>query len=135
VYRFQVLRNQVYGFVVTGNAAAGSVVLSLTDEAGGGTEMNVLNNGKTLFGHLAPGTYLLTATGWDPGQAAELSYRIHLSIVATSENAPPVAHRPGARAGAAAREHRPVEPRCDLPRVHGQPAPGDARVGRKRRRE
>jgi hypothetical protein len=91
VYEFQVLLDRVYAFTLAGADLPAGVTLSLTDTSG--QSLGIPPSGN-LVAALAPGTYLLTVSGWDKAQAADLSYQVDLAMVTQNDNAPPLVSGP-----------------------------------------
>jgi hypothetical protein len=90
VYRFQLVQHQTYSFLLSGDHLPAGLKLTLTGPSGESVGINSLDGGRTLFGDLSEGTYLLTAGGWTADRASDISYRIRMTYTASSDNAPPL---------------------------------------------
>jgi hypothetical protein len=94
VYKFQVLQSRKYTITLAGNDLPAKMVMTLMDSSGNPVSVNSLYNSHVLLGNLNVGTYLLSVSGWTTAQAAELSYKITLSIISQYDNAPPLVAGP-----------------------------------------
>jgi len=93
VYKFQILLDGTYSFTLSGDNLPDNVTLTLTDPTGQSVPI-ISIGGTLLFGDLAPGAYLLMVSGWNQGQAADISYQLSLDLVSTNDNAPPLVSGP-----------------------------------------
>ena len=93
VYKFQILLDGYYSFTLSGDNLPDNVTLTLTGPTG--QSVPILSIGGTLLvGDVASGTYLLMVSGWDKGQAADITYNISLDLVSSNDNAPPLVSGP-----------------------------------------
>lgn len=90
VYEFQVLLDRTYTFTLTGADLPSGVTMSVTDLSGQSMNLSSPQGPGLLQGGLAPGTYLLTVSGWDASQAADVSYQLNLAMPTQNDNAPPL---------------------------------------------
>jgi hypothetical protein len=96
-YEFQVLLDRTYTFSLSalpGEHLPAGVALSLTDPADPSFGVSSFGGGTLLVGELLPGTYLLKVSGWNPSQAAAISYRVTLKFINENDNAPPLVSGP-----------------------------------------
>jgi hypothetical protein len=93
-YRFHVLQDETYTFNLSGTGLPDGVALSLTDQEGHSPSLVPLNNGQSLFGDLAPGTYTITVGDWSTGQSAEILYQLAITFTSANDNAPPLISGP-----------------------------------------
>ena len=93
VYQFQVLLDRPYTITLSGDPLPGGVTMTLTDPSGQSAGLFSFD-GTLLVGALAPGTYLLTVSGWDTNQAAKIAYHVALKLVSQNDNAPPLLSGP-----------------------------------------
>lgn len=94
VYQFEILVRQSFDFYFAGANVPASLKLSLSTALGQSTGISSLMGGKYLFGFLSPGIYRLTASGWNPTDAATLAYVIHVAVNGNGTNAPPLVSGP-----------------------------------------
>jgi hypothetical protein len=89
-YQFQVLQDETYSFNLSGANLSDGVALSLTDAQGQSPSLVPLNNGQSLFGELAPGTYTINVGNWSAVQSAAISYQLAITFTSANDNAPPL---------------------------------------------
>ena len=94
VYRFRVLRGQSYLFRLDGPNLPDGARIVLTDGAGNDVMIDSLGSGRTLFGHLDPGTYSIRVMGWTSGESAGVEYELRISAFESGDNPAPLLDGP-----------------------------------------
>jgi methionine-rich copper-binding protein CopC len=89
-YEIQVLQEEAYTFTLSGSSLPPGAELEVTDSSGKDAGLIALDGGKTLFGELPAGTYIIKATGWTRDQAPAIAYAIDLTFSTSPDNAPPL---------------------------------------------
>ncbi len=89
-YRFEVLQNRTYVFLLDGPDLPPGVGLSLFDAAGNPVPATIRDTGDGIQAQLAPGVYVVGVSLWDTGQAGAVAYRLRIGLGETGDNPPPL---------------------------------------------
>ncbi len=94
VYEFQTIQDGSYLFSLSGASLPEDVTLTLMDSSGQILPLSPIGP-TALYGQLAPGTYLLMVSGWDPAPGGRhlLPARVE-SPESANDNAPPLLSGP-----------------------------------------
>ena len=93
-YRFQVLQERLYSFLLTGDDLPAGIQLTLTDDSGNPVEGAFLDQGQILPLELSPGTYRIQVSGWDPSLGNDVAYQLQLTLQSVFGNPPPLVSGP-----------------------------------------
>jgi methionine-rich copper-binding protein CopC len=89
-FRFQVLQNRTYVFLLEGAGLPPGVVISIYDAAGNPVPATVRDTGDGIQAQLDPGFYVVSVSGWTPGEAGGVAYQLHLVLGESGDNPPPL---------------------------------------------
>jgi hypothetical protein len=86
-FRFQVLQGRVYTFTLDTPAGA---TLTLSYPDGTPVDFSGTDTGDGIQAQLDPGDYVVTVSGWGPGQAGSVAYQLRLGLGESNDNPPPL---------------------------------------------
>jgi hypothetical protein len=93
-YRFQVIRDQTYGFTLTSAELSDAVILTLTDADGNAVPSSTGDGVRAVTAALHPGIYLLQVGTWSAERAARVGYQLRLTLSGALDNPPPLVTGP-----------------------------------------
>ncbi len=87
-YRFQVLQDRGYVFLLRGSGLPPGIQLRLHDAAGNDLDLPSQGDGNAIGGFLQAGTYVLEVSGWTAGATAQVAYQVQINLASGYDNAP-----------------------------------------------
>jgi hypothetical protein len=93
-FRFQVLQERLYSFLLTGDNVPAGIQLTVTDDSGNPVSTDFPDQGQNVLLELSPGTYRIEVSGWDPNLGDAVPYQLQLTLQTVFDNPPPLVSGP-----------------------------------------